>query len=133
MVLIVGSHLYHVSLDAEVYALVLLVSLLGGAIFLSIAQAIVGLVESADTVNAVARLVYIGLLVFGLIGLSGGLGHTVETIAKWSPFGTVITVLAGIPHLGVWSTHTSLALLACFGYLIVFGFVGIKWFKWNSQ
>jgi len=133
VVLIFGSHLYHISLTVEDYILALLVSLLAGAVFLSIGQAIVGLINSADTVNAVARFGYIAFLLFGLIGLSGGFGHTVEIIAKWTPFGTVITVFEGLPHLGTWSGHTSLALLTCFGYIAVLCFIGIKWFKWNTN
>jgi ABC-2 type transport system permease protein len=133
VVLIVGGRIYHVSLTVEDYVLVLLISLLAGVVFLSIGQALVGLVKSADSISSIGRFVYIAFLIFGLVGLSGGLGHTVETIAKWTPYGTVITVFEGIPHLGVWSGHTSLALLTCFGYIIVFGYIGIKWFKWEAR
>jgi ABC-2 type transport system permease protein len=133
VVLVVGSHLYHVSLNFEDYVLVLLISILAGIVFLSIGQALVGLVRSADSISSIGRFVYIAFLIFGLVGLAGGLGHTVEVIAKWTPFGTVITVFEGIPNLGMWSTHTSLALLTCFGYIIVFGFIGIKWFKWEAK
>jgi ABC-2 type transport system permease protein len=133
IVLIVGSNLYHVTLNAKEYILVLVVALLAGAVFLSIAQALVGLIKSADTVNALVRLVYIALMLTGLLGLSGALGHTVEEIAKWSPFGTIITVFAGIPGLGSWNNHTSLVLLACFGYIVVFSFIGIRWFKWDAS
>jgi ABC-2 type transport system permease protein len=133
VVLVVGGRLYHVSLTVEDYVFVLLVSLLAGAVFLSIGQSLVGLFRSADLINSVGRFVYIAFLIFGLVGLSGAFGQTVETIAKWSPFGTVITVFAGIPHLGTWNTHTSLALLTCFGYIIVFGLIGIKWFKWEGR
>jgi ABC-2 type transport system permease protein len=133
VVLIVGSHLYHVSLNAEDYVFVLLISLLAGAVFLSIGQAIVGLVKSADSISSIGRFVYIAFLIFGLVGLSGGFGPTVESIAKWTPYGTAITVYTGIPNVGQWTGHTSLALLACFGYIVVFGFIGIKWFKWDSR
>jgi ABC-2 type transport system permease protein len=133
VVLVIGSHLYHISLTVEDYTLVLFVSLLAGLVFLSIGQALVGLIKSADSINSVGRFVYIAFIVFGLSGLSGGLGSTVETIAKWTPYGTVITVFEGIPHLGVWSTHTSFALLTCIGYIMVFGFIGIKWFKWDAR
>jgi ABC-2 type transport system permease protein len=133
VVLIVGSYLYHVSLTIGDYTLVLLVSLLAGAVFLSIGQALVGLIKSADTVNAVARFTYIGLMLIGLLGLSGALGSTVKTIATWSPFGVVIRVYEGIPNLGVWDVHTSLALLACLGYIAVFGAIGVKWFRWDAR
>jgi ABC-2 type transport system permease protein len=133
LVLIFGSHLYHVSLGAEDYVLAILIALLGGAVFLSIAQTIVALIKSADSVNGVARLVYIVMMLFGLLGLSGALGNLVEAIAKWSPFGAVITIFEGMPHLGSWGVHNSLALLTCFGYIVVFGFIGIKWFRWESN
>jgi ABC-2 type transport system permease protein len=133
VVLVVGSHLYHISLTVENYILVLLVALLAGLVFLSIGQALVGLVKSADSINSIGRFVYIAFIVFGLSGLSGGLGHTMENIAKWTPYGTVIEVFEGIPHLGIWNTHTSLALLSCIGYIIVFGFIGVKWFKWEAR
>jgi ABC-2 type transport system permease protein len=133
VVLIVGSRLYHVSLVPVDYVLVLLISILGGAVFLSIGQAIVGLVKSADSISSIGRFVYIAFLIFGLVGLSGGLGKTVEAIAKWTPYGTVITVFEGIPHVGTWGTHNTLALLTCFGYIVVFGFIGVKWFKWESR
>lgn len=133
IVLIIGSNLYHVSVTPEDYILVLLISILGGAVFLSIGQTIVGLVKSADSISSIGRFVYIAFLIFGLVGLSGGFGQTVETIAKWTPYGTVITVFEGIPHIGIWTNHNSLALLACFGYVIIFGYIGIKWFKWESR
>jgi ABC-2 type transport system permease protein len=133
IVLVVGSRMYHVSLSVEEYIFALLISILAGAVFLSIGQTIVGLVKSSETVNATARLVYIALMLFGLLGLSGALGKTIEAIAKWSPFGAVIRIYEGIPHLGTWTAHTSLALLVCFGYIVVFSFIGIKCFRWDSR
>ena len=62
VVLIVGSRLHHISLSAGKYGLVLLVSILAGAVFLSIGQALVGLVKSADSVNAAGRVLVIGLI-----------------------------------------------------------------------
>jgi ABC-2 type transport system permease protein len=133
VVLLVGGHLYHVSLSLIDCVWILLVSLLAGIVFLSIGQAIVGLVKSADSISSIGRFVYIALLVFGLVGLSGGLGPTIETIARWSPLGTVIAVFEGIPQLGVWSFHTTAALLTCIGYIVVFGYIGINWFKWEAR
>jgi ABC-2 type transport system permease protein len=133
VVLVIGSHLYKVSLSVEDYVLVMLTALMAGLVFLSIGQALVGLIKSADSINSIGRFVYIAFIVFGLSGLSGGLGHTVEIIAKWTPYGSVITVFEGIPHLGTWSTHTSFALLTCAGYILVFSFIGVKWFKWEAR
>jgi len=133
VVLIIGSILYHEHFNLLEYTLVLLASLLGGAVFLSASQAVVALIKSADTVNAVVRFVYIAFMLFGLLGLSGVLGNTVKAIARWSPFGTVIRVTEGIPHIGTWTSSSSLALLTCVGYIIVFSYIGIKWFNWESR
>ena len=85
VVLVVGDNIHHLSLSAGTYALVLLVSLLASAVFLSVAQALVGLVKSADTVQAFGRLLYIGLVMLGLFGASGRagrvLGHGLEVDA----------------------------------------------------
>jgi ABC-2 type transport system permease protein len=51
-VVIVGSAIHHLSISAGQYGLVLLVSVLAGAVFLSIGQALVGLIKSADSVRA---------------------------------------------------------------------------------
>ena len=74
VVVIVGSRIHHVSLSAGTYGLVLVVSILGGAVFLSIGQALVGLVKSADSVNAAGRVLVIGLILLGTFGQSGTLG-----------------------------------------------------------
>jgi len=44
------------------YFLALLVATFGGAVFLSIGQALVGLIRAATTVNAVESLLYVTLL-----------------------------------------------------------------------
>src|SRR6202020_1499683 len=62
VVLIIGSLIHHISPSAGQYALVLLVSILAGAVFLSLGQALVGLVKSADSVQAVARVLFAGVL-----------------------------------------------------------------------
>ena len=74
-VLIVGSAIHGITVSPGRYILVLLISIFAGAVFLSIGQALVGLVRSADTINATARLLYIGLLLIGLWGETGQLGQ----------------------------------------------------------
>ena len=88
VVLVVGAEIHRLSLSADQYALVLAASVIGGAVFLSIGQALVGLVTSGDTVDAAGRMIYIGLMVLGVFGLTGGLGRAGDSIAKWSPVGT---------------------------------------------
>jgi ABC-2 type transport system permease protein len=133
VVLIVGSRLHHVSLSAEKYALVLVVSILGGAVFLSIGQAVVGLVKSADSINAAGRVLVLGLVLLSSLGQSGTLGSTWETIARWSPVGVVMTLFAAVLNLSAWNTHDSLTLLACGGYIVVFAAIGIRWFQWDAR
>jgi ABC-2 type transport system permease protein len=133
VVLIVGSRLHHVSLSAGTYGLVLLVSILGGAVFLSIGQALVGLVKSADSVNAGGRLVVIALILLGTLGQSGSLGGTWESVAKWSPVGAVMTLFAAVLNLSAWDTHDFITLLVCVGYVVVFGAIGIRWFQWDAR
>ena len=68
VVVIVGTRLHHISLSPGKYGLVLVVSVLGGAVFLSIGQALVGLVKSADSVNAAGRVLVIGLILLVIAG-----------------------------------------------------------------
>jgi len=133
VVVVVGSRLHHLSLSAGTYGLVLLVSILGGAVFLSIGQALVGLVRSADSVNAASRVLTIGLILLGTFGQSGTLGPTWESIARWTPVGAVMTLFAAVLNLSSWGTHDSLDLLACGGYIVVFASIGIRWFQWDAR
>jgi ABC-2 type transport system permease protein len=112
--------------------------LIGGALYLGLGQMIVGLVKNAETVNSTSRLVYIALIMLGMFGeLSrftelGRFGKQLQTMVVWSPFGTVKTILASGMQLSTWNSETSMALLVTFGYAILFSFLGIKWFRWNS-
>jgi ABC-2 type transport system permease protein len=133
VVLIIGTRIHNVSPSAGQYALVLLVSLLGGAVFLSLGQALVGLVKSADTIQAVARVLFAVLILLGTLGQTGALGSFWESIARWSPVGVVMTLFAGVLNLHAWYSHDTLSLAACAGYIIVFAGIGIRWFQWDAR
>jgi ABC-2 type transport system permease protein len=133
VVLAVGARIHHVSLSVGQYGLVLLVSILGSAVFLSIGQALVGLVKSADTVSALIRVVFIGLVFLGLFGQSNVLGTGWEDVARWTPVGAVMTLFAGVLHLSLWNTRCSLSLLACCAYIVVFASIGIRFFQWEAR
>jgi ABC-2 type transport system permease protein len=133
VVLILGCRIHHLSLSAGQYGLVLLISILGGTMFLCIAQALVALVKSSDTVTATARLIYIALIFLGLLGQSGSLGHAWDTAAKWSPVGTVMTLFAGVLKLSAWNARDLESLLVVIGYIVVFAVVGIRWFQWEVR
>ena len=132
-VVIIGSQIHRISPSAGQYALVLLVSILAGAVFLSIAQALVGLVKSADSVQAIARVLFAVLILLGLLGQSGALGAFWSSIARWTPVGVVMTLFAGVLDLHTWYSRDTLALLACFGYIVVFAGIGIRWFQWDAR
>jgi ABC-2 type transport system permease protein len=133
VVVIVGSRIHHLSLSLGEYALVLAVSILGGAVFLSIGQALVGLLKSADSVNAGGRVLVIGLILLGTFGQSGTLGSGWEAIARWSPVGAVMTLFAAVLKLSSWDTRDTLTLLASAGYIVVFTAIGIRWFQWDAR
>lgn len=132
-VLIVSKPLNHITFSTGEYLSTLLVVILESAVFLSVAQALVGLVKSASTVNGLASLLNIALFLCAFIGLSGQLGSTFQTFAKWTPVGVVISIFQSTLHQVAWNGHTTLSLMACFGYVIVCGFVGIKWFQWEAR
>lgn len=133
VVLVFGAHLHHLSLSAESYVLVLLVSVLASAVFLAVAQALVGLIKSADTVQAFGRLLYIGLVILGLFGATGELGRFWDNVSKWSPVGALMNVFAGVVLPGSFDSQAWLSLLACAGYVVVLGALGIYWFRFDSQ
>jgi ABC-2 type transport system permease protein len=133
VVLIVGSSIHNVTFSVGQYIMFLLISVLGGAVFLSIGQTMVGLLKSADTVNAAARIVFVALVFLGLFGQSGVLGSTWESISQWTPVGVVMTLFAGVLDISAWGSRQTLALLACFGYIAVFAAIGIRWFQWEAR
>ncbi len=133
VVVIVGTRMHNVSPSAGQYVLVLLVSLLGGAVFLSLGQALVGLVKSADTVQALARVTFAILILLGTLGQSGALGSFWGDVARWSPVGTVMTLFAGVLNLSAWYSRDTASLLVCLGYIVVFAGLGIRWFQWDAR
>jgi ABC-2 type transport system permease protein len=132
-VVIIGTRMHNLSPSIGQYLLVLLVAELGGAVFLGIAQAMVGLVRSADTVQAIARVVLAVLILLGTLGQSGALGTAWTDIARWSPVGVVMTLFAGVLDLHAWVGRDTLALVVSFGYIIVGAGIGIRWFQWEAR
>jgi ABC-2 type transport system permease protein len=133
VVVVVGAQIHGLSLSIGQYVLVLLVSLIGGGMFLSIAQALVGLVRSAETVQAIARVLLAVLILLGTLGQSGALGSAWQDIARWSPVGVVMTLFAGVLNLHAWDGRDTLSLAVCFGYIVVFAGLGIRWFQWEAH
>src|SRR5713226_9037812 len=133
VVLLAAAIVEKVSVVPLAYALTLLVVIFSSAVFLGVGQALVGLIKSTDTVNAVGRLSYLPLFVLGLFAHSAIFGTTFETIARWSPGGAVATLLAGAMHPAAWSADTWWALLASVVYTVVFAGIGIRWFQWGTR
>ncbi len=130
-VFIIGFQVDKISLTPVGYVLTFITSFLGGALYLGFGQMIVGLIKNAETVNSSTRLVYIAFIMLGMFGeLSNS--AVFRNIVHWSPFGTVKTILAGSMQPSLWNNDATLALFATIGYAIVFSFLGIKWFRWNS-
>ncbi len=133
VVLVLGSNIHHLSLSIGDYVLVLLVSILASAVFLAVAQALVGLVKSADTVQAFGRLLYIGLVMLGIFGASDGLGGFWDAVSKWTPVGALMSVFAGVVSGGTFDSQDWLSLLACGGYVAALTSVGILCFRFDAQ
>ena len=133
VLLIAGAVVMNLTLTPGAYALTVAASILGAAEFLGVGQAIVGLMKSYDTVSAIGRLLYIPLFALGVFGQVSVFGSTLETIAKWSPGGALISMLAGAMAPSTWSTNTWWSVLASVGYSLVFIAVGIRWFQWEAR
>src|ERR1700736_2353054 len=133
VVLVAAAVVRNVSLDPAAYLLTLLAVIFSSAVFLGVGQALVGLIKSADTVNAVGRLSYLPLFALGLFAHSTILGTTFETIARWSPGGAVATLLSGAMQPVAWSADTWLAFVASVLYAVVFAGIGIRWFQWSTR
>ena len=133
VVLIIGTRIHHISPSAGQYILVLLVSVLAGAVFLSIGQALVGLVKSSETVNAVGRIIFIALILLASLGQGGSLGSLWESISRWTPVGIVMTLFDGVLNLTAWSGRDTLSLVVAVAYIVVFAGIGIRWFQWDAR
>jgi ABC-2 type transport system permease protein len=131
--LVAGSIVHQVVFTPLGYVLLFAVSLLGGAVFLSMGQGLVGLVRSVTTVNAAGRILFIVLILLGLLGASGVLGDTTKNVSTWSPVGSLSQLFSAVLDLGSWSATDTGVLVACFAYVAVFGFIGIHWFRWDPR
>ena len=115
------------------YLLTFICVIFSSALFLGVGQALVGLVKSADTLNAVGRIAYLPLFALGLFAHSTIFGTTFELISRWSPGGTVETLLTGAMNPSSWNSDTWLALAVSTAYSVVFAGIGIRWFQWGAR
>jgi ABC-2 type transport system permease protein len=133
VVLLVGGAIAGVSLSPARYVMTVVIAVLGSAVFLSIGQAIVGLIPNADTLNAAGRLLYLPLIGLSLFGQSDALGTPFELVSRWSPGGCLETLLSSAMGATGWTGQTWGAVLASAAYIGVFAGVGIRWFRWTSK
>jgi ABC-2 type transport system permease protein len=133
VVLVAAAVIVGVDLSAAGYVLTVVIAVLGSAVFLSIGQAIVGLIPNADTLNAAGRLLYLPLIGLSLFGQSDVLGTTFELVSRWSPGGCLETLLSSAMGASSGTAQTWGAVLASAAYVIVFAGVGIRWFRWTGK
>ena len=132
-VFIGGDYYDKITLTPSEYAVSYLTAIIGGAVYLSLGQLIVGLILNPETVNSTTRLVYFVFIMVGMFGELNVLGKSIHDIEHWSPYGTVKTIIAGGMELGKWNNDTSMALLTTILYIVVFSVPGINKFKWTSK
>jgi ABC-2 type transport system permease protein len=132
VVFIAGYQFDQIKMSAAGYIITLLASIVGGAVYLGLGQAIVGRVQNPETVNSTVRLVYFAFIMIGMFGETG-LVPQIKTLADWSPYGTVSSIIISSLEPSKWNNHTTEALLLTLGYTIVFTVLGIKWFKWSNK
>jgi ABC-2 type transport system permease protein len=133
VVLVAAGIFEHVPLTAEAYVLTFICVIFSSALFLGVGQALVGLVKSADTLNAVGRIAYLPLFALGLFGQSTIFGTTFELISRWSPGGSVVTLLSSAMNPSSWNSDTWLAIAVSTAYSVVFAGIGIRWFQWGAR
>lgn len=132
-VLVAGYSLDGITIPVEGYALAFLAAIVGAAVYLAIGQVIVGLIKNPEIVNATTRLVYFVFIMTGMLGQFGMLGDAVKTYIKWSPYGTVQTILSAAMDPSKWTSTTSEALLVTIGYAVVLATIGIRKFQWSNK
>lgn len=133
VIFIVGYQYDGIHMSPGNYALALVMSILGGAVYLSLGQVIVGLIKNPESVNATARLVYFAFIMVGMFTEFGVMGEVVDNITKFSPYGAVRQMVAAGLTPSKWNNDTNIALLLTLGYTVVFSILGIKWFRWSTR
>ena len=133
VVLVAAAIIEGIGLSPAAYVATVVVALLDSAVFLSIGQAIVGLIPNADTLNAAGRLLYLPLTGLSLFRQSDALGTPVELVSRWSPGGCLETLLSSAMGASSWNGQTWEAVLASAAYIVVFAGVGIRFFRWTSK
>lgn len=133
LVFIVGYNYDKITLTTPGYIMTYFASLIGGAVYLGLGQAVVGLIKNPETVNSTSRLIYFVFIMVGMFGDMGALGEKIGDAVRWSPYGSVKHILSASMQPGQWDNSATIALLFTVGYAIAFSAIGIKFFKWSSS
>ncbi len=128
-----GYYFDKITISPTGYVFSFLAALIGGALYLSLGQVIVGLIRNPETVNSTSRLVYFVFIMVGMFGELGVLGKEIGTAVHWSPYGTVKTILSASMEPATWTSTTTWALLMTILYTIVLAGIGIRKFQWNAR
>jgi ABC-2 type transport system permease protein len=130
---LIGYQFDHITMPAGNYVMAFIAALVGGAVYLSLGQMIVGLVKTPETVNVTTRLVFFLFIMVGQFASFGAFNETITNVANWSPYGTVQHVLAAALNNAAWTGKASMYLLASLGYTALFTLIGIRYFRWNNK
>ncbi len=128
-----GYYFDNILISPSGYLLGFAAAFIGGAVYLSLGQAIVGLIKNPETVNVTCRLVYFVFIMVGMFGELGMLGKEIGEAVKWSPYGAVKRLVSSSLQPDSWNQQTTYALFATIAYAVVFATMGIRWFKWSSR
>ena len=132
-VFIVGYQYDGILLSTKGYIFTFFVAILGGAVYLSLGQLIVGLIKNFETINATTRITYFLFIMVGMIGDLAKFSQQLKDIIKFSPYGSVKIMLAGSMEPANWTNHASIAVLVSLGYIVIFAGIGISKFKWSTK
>ena len=132
-VLVAGYSLDGITIPAEGYVLAFAAAIVGASVYLAIGQVIVGLIKNPEIVNATTRLIYFIFIMTGMLGQFGQLWDVVQKCIKWSPYGSVQTILSASMDPSKWTSNTTEALLVTIGYAIVLSTIGIRKFQWSNK
>ncbi|MBV9963642.1 MAG: ABC transporter permease [Parafilimonas sp.] len=132
-VLIAGYSFDNIILPATGYLLAFIAAIVGASVYLALGQVIVGLIKNPEIVNATTRLVYFVFVMTGMLGQFAPIWEVVKNCIKWSPYGTVQTILSASMDPSKWTSTTTQALLATIGYAAVLATIGIKKFQWSAK
>ena len=133
LVFLAGYYVDKISISPAGYAVTFFTALIGGTVYLSLGQVIVGLIKNAETVNSTTRLVYFVFIMVGMVGDLGAFGDELKKAIRHSPYGAVKMIVSAGMEPSTWSTETTTALLLTIAYTIVFTTIGIKNFKWSTK